>query len=128
MYTYLSLSLPIYIYIYIYTHIYIYIYIYSVRQVALGKRFPPNWTGQGGTMANLRTKIMDFRVADSSIISILRGGIPMSVGDLPDSLSQAILVGIMLVGRLLAAQPSTIGAGVCDKHKTYIYIYIYICI
>ena len=49
---------------------------------------------------NPNTKIMDFRVADSSIISILRGGIPMSMGDFPDSLSQAILVGIMLVGRL----------------------------
>ena len=51
--------------------------------------------------ANLRTNIMDFRGLDSSIIIILRGGIPRPVGDFPESLSQAIfLVGVMLVGRL----------------------------
>ena len=50
--------------------------------------------------ANLRTNIMDFRGFDSSIVLILRGGILMSIGDSPESLSQAILVGIMLVGRL----------------------------
>ena len=42
---------------------------------------------------------MDFRGFDSSTISILRGGILMSIGNFPESLSQAILVGIMLVGR-----------------------------
>ena len=50
--------------------------------------------------ANLRTNIMDFRGIDSSIILIVRGRILMSIGDFPESLSQAILVGIMLVGRL----------------------------
>ena len=50
--------------------------------------------------ANLRTSIMDFRGFHSSIILITRGGIIMSIGDFPESLSQAILVGIMLVGRL----------------------------
>ena len=50
--------------------------------------------------ANLRTNIMDFRGFDSSIILILRGGIPRPMGNFPESLSQAILVGIMLVGRL----------------------------
>ena len=49
---------------------------------------------------NLRTNIMDFRGFDSSIILILRGGILMSIEDFPKSLSQTILVGIMLVGRL----------------------------
>ena len=49
---------------------------------------------------NLRTKIMGFRGFDSSIILILRGGIPRPMGNLPESLSQAILVGIILVGRL----------------------------
>ena len=49
---------------------------------------------------NLPTNIMDFRGFDSSIILILRGGILMSIGDFPESLSQAILVGVMLVGRL----------------------------
>ena len=43
---------------------------------------------------------MDFRDCDSSIILILRGGILMSIGNFPESLSQAVLVGIMLVGRL----------------------------
>ena len=52
------------------------------------------------TTANLRAKILDFRGFDSSTILILRGGILMSVGDFPESLSQAILVGITLVGRL----------------------------
>ena len=51
-------------------------------------------------MANLRTNIMDFRGVDSSIILILRGGIPRPIGNFPEHLSQAILVGIMLVGRL----------------------------
>ena len=50
--------------------------------------------------ANLRTKILDFRGFDSSIILIIRGGILMTIGDFPENLSQAILAGIMLVGRL----------------------------
>ena len=50
--------------------------------------------------ANLCTNIMDFRGFDSSIILMLRGGISRRIGKLPGSLSQAILVGIMLVGRL----------------------------
>ena len=71
----------IYIYIYIYTHCIILI-----------------------ITANLRTKILDFRGFDSSVILFLRCGILMSIGDPPESLSQAILVGIMLVGRLGAAR------------------------
>ena len=43
---------------------------------------------------------MDFRGFDSSIILILRGGIPRPIGDFPQSLSQAVLVGEMLVGGL----------------------------
>ena len=53
--------------------------------------------------AYLRTKILDFRGFDSSIILILRGGIIISVGDFPESLSQAILAGRILsreVGRM----------------------------
>ena len=49
---------------------------------------------------NLRTKILDLRWFDSSRILILRGGILMSIGNFPESLSQAILVGRFLVGRL----------------------------
>ena len=47
---------------------------------------------------------MDFRGFDSSVILILRGGILRPIGNLPESLSQAILVGIMLVGRLGVAR------------------------
>ena len=65
--------------------------------------------------ANLRTKIIVFRGFDSIIILVLRGGIIMFIGDLPERLSRRILVRIILVGRL----------GVYTIH---IYIYIYICI
>ena len=64
-------------------YIYIYVYIYICM-----------------FMPNPPTNIMDFRGFDSSIILILRSGICMSIGDFPESLNQAILVGIMLVGRL----------------------------
>ena len=50
--------------------------------------------------ANPRTNIVGFRGSDSSIILILRGGIPRPKGNFPESLSQAILVGTMLAGRL----------------------------
>ena len=43
---------------------------------------------------------MGFGGADSSIIWILRGGIPRPIGNFPESLSQAMLVGVMLVGSL----------------------------
>ena len=49
---------------------------------------------------NLPTNIVDFRRFDSSIILIERGRILMYIGDFPESLSQAMLVGTMLVGRL----------------------------
>ena len=45
------------------------------------------------------TKILDFRVFDSSGIFILRGGIPMSIVFVPESLSQQIFIGTILVGR-----------------------------
>ena len=50
--------------------------------------------------ANLHTNILDFRGFDSSIILILRSGITRTIGNSPEVLSQAILVGIILVGRL----------------------------
>ena len=49
---------------------------------------------------NLPTNIVDFRGFDSSIMLCLRGGIIMSIGNFPESLSQAMLVGIMLAWRL----------------------------
>ena len=49
---------------------------------------------------DLPTNIAGFRGFDSSVILILRGGILRYIGDYPESLIQAMLVGIMLVGRL----------------------------
>ena len=54
----------------------------------------------GGISNDLPTKILDFRGFDSSRILIVRGGILMSIGNFPESLTQAILVGRFLVGRL----------------------------
>ena len=51
-------------------------------------------------MANLPTTIMDFRGSDSSTILIIRGGIPRPMGNFPESVSQAVSVGVMLVRRL----------------------------
>ena len=42
---------------------------------------------------------------DSSRILNIRGGIPRPIGDFPESLSQAILAGIILVGRLWEVSP-----------------------
>ena len=50
--------------------------------------------------ANLQTKSLDFGGFDSSIIFIQRGGIPRPTGNFPECLSQRILAGIILVGRL----------------------------
>ena len=50
--------------------------------------------------ANPRTNIVDFRGFDSSIILIKRGGILRPIGDFLESSSQAMLVGVMLTGRL----------------------------
>ena len=46
------------------------------------------------------TNIVDFGGFDSSTILSLWGEIPRPIGDLPESLTQAMLVGVMLVGRL----------------------------
>ena len=49
--------------------------------------------------ANLRTKILDLRRFDSSAILDLRGGIPIPIGNSPESFGQAILAGTILVYR-----------------------------
>ena len=49
---------------------------------------------------------MDFRGFDSSIILILNGGIPRTIGIFPDSSSQAVVAGRFFVGRLGAEPPS----------------------
>ena len=97
-----------YIYIYIYMYIYIHICIYALnnwvsRKRSYGRtrltRLRPR-SGPYSRTANLPTNIVDFGGFDSSIILIIRGGIPRPIGDFPESLSRAMLVGIMLVGRL----------------------------
>ena len=60
---------------------------------------------------NLPTNIVDFGGFDSSIILILRGGILMSIGDFPESLSQAMLVGTMYLGRLGVREYLSTGYG-----------------
>ena len=103
--------------------------------------------------ANLRAKILDFRGFDSSRIVILRGGILMSIGNFPESLSQAILAGRFSVGRLgvraptpapavlrfamcdwrprLPARTGEVYAGQRERGKYYmlmLHVYMYICI
>ena len=86
------------------------------------------------TPNNPPTNIVGFRGLDSSMILILRGGILRHIGHFPESLSQAILVGIMLVGRsgvhgtlisldLRRTEAEAKGSG---QSETHIYIYIYI--
>ena len=62
-----------------------------------------------------------LRGFDSSIISISRGGLPRPIGDFPKSLSQAILAGIISVGRSGVARPKpadpTGGNKVDDANK-----------
>ena len=91
-----------------YTHTYIYIYIYIYIHILLsgGSNPPRHWRLPGRldpqdlrVRGSYGTKILDFRGFDSSIISISRGGILLSIGDLPESFGQAILVGIIFVGR-----------------------------
>ena len=59
-----------------------------------------NSYGTTDVTPNLPTNIVDFRGFDSSVLLILRGGILRSIGNFPEILSQAMLVGIMLVGKL----------------------------
>ena len=143
-----------YIHAYIHIYIYIYIYIYSLERGAWPcvRACDVIWAGEwagwqaggraGGQAwtptANLRTKILDFRGIDSSIILVLRGGIPRPMGNFPEIKSQPILVWIILVGRLSVAQ-----GGAVSTHfglvlfmyryeyvslSLYIYVYMYICI
>ena len=58
--------------------------------------------------ANLCTKLLDFREFDSNIIFILGGGIPRPIGNLPDILSQQILVGRFLIGRWAYPKTATV--------------------
>ena len=88
-----------------------------VLQTLLGMGMSMNVTA---STANLRANIMDFGGFYLSIILILRGGIPRLIGNFLESLSPAILVGIILVGRLgvLPIFPwrNSIGAMQRDPH------------
>ena len=81
---------------------------------------------------NLPINNVDFWGSDSSIILILRGGIPRPIGDLPESLSQAMLVGCNVsrgIWRKGARQRLSSWIFLTGKLSTmcvYTYIYIYI--
>ena len=98
IYIYTHLSLPIYIYIY--KHVILSLYMASDAE-DICKAVDRFLEAQLRTRtANLRTKILAFGGFDSSVILSLRGGILMSTGDFPENLSQRMLFGIILVGRL----------------------------
>ena len=78
--------------------------------------------GPHGLTPNLPTNILDFRGFGSSIILVLRGGILMSIGDFPESLSRAMLVGVMLVGGLGVIRSARAVLIIC----IYIYIHTYV--
>ena len=116
-----------YVYIYIYIYIYIYRYIslslYMYICISEDARRPVLLTSldfrglDSSGVLILRVKILDFRGFDSSNILILRGNIIMSVGSFLESLSQGILVGMILVGRW--------GVFIVKSMCMCIYIYIY---
>ena len=62
-----------------------------LQKCRAGLGFARAWTERRRHTANLCPMILDFRGVDSSRILLLRGGILMSIGNLPESLSQAIL-------------------------------------
>ena len=83
-----------------YTYMWFYIYIYTC--IHISSSFEPAALFSAAlfaepSAANLRTNAMGF---GGFIILILRGGTPRPIGNFLESSSQAILVGIMLVGRL----------------------------
>ena len=61
---------------------------------------PSGWHGRGRRCAARRGSRPGCGSLRSIFVLIVRGGILRPRGDLPESLSQAMLVGVMLVGRL----------------------------
>ena len=89
--------------------------------------YPPGLSAYELRAANLRTKILDSGGFDSSIISVVRGGIPRPIGEFLEMLGQRVSVGITLVGRLGAwsfAAPNKATKNDNNACLTYIYIYI----
>ena len=78
-----------------------YVYVMNIRLCTLNVAACPALSDPGIRPApDLPTNIADFRGFDSSVNLIIRADIPRPVGDFPESLTQAMLVGVMLVGRL----------------------------
>ena len=96
----------IYLFIFIYTYVWIWIYarIYTCTHIqTLTVQYDIDRLYEKHLTPNLPTNVVDFRGLDSSIILNLRGGIPRHRDFLeisPEDLTQAMLVGIKLVGRL----------------------------
>ena len=97
VYVYLSLSLSpsLSLSIYIYIHI---IVIVICTQIARHASRGREDKGTHGPLSftrspNLPTNTVGFRGFDSSIMLSRRGGIPRPIGNFPESLSQAMLVG-----------------------------------
>ena len=121
---YVYIYIHIYIYIYTYTYImciyiYIYTHIWNEENLALKTsecmkmmyRSPFDSSPRPFLRtANLRTTILDFRGLVSSRILISRGEIPRPIGDSPESVSQRILVGMILVGSL-GVRPRVVRGG-----------------
>ena len=76
--------------------------------------------------------IVDFRGFDSSVILILRGGIPRFTGDFPESLRQAMLVGITLVGKVGVVRRVSRGAesrgGREPGERVCVHVHVHLCI
>ena len=93
IYIYTNICYVLYVCVYIYIYIHTYVYTYTHRAPKLRRE-------KMALTPNLPTNIVDFRGFDSNLILILRGGILRPIGNFTESLSQAMLVGVMSVGRL----------------------------
>ena len=94
------------VYIHIYTYIYIYIHTHTHALINDNHIINSSSAARNQAMSQLHviepasstanppTNIMDFRGFDSGTILILRVGILMSMGNFPESLTQAILAGV----------------------------------
>ena len=88
----------VYIYIYIYT--YMYIYIWNEQPPVISSCALYVHQTITTRTPNLPINNVYFRGFDSSIVLKLRCGILRPIGNYPEILSQAMLVRVMLVGRL----------------------------
>ena len=87
IYIYIYIHTHIYIYIYICTYMFIYIYYRNATRGASRTEIPPRLGATVTYGQSPYTKILDFGGFDSSRILSLRGGILVSMGSCPESLS-----------------------------------------